>query len=403
MKRLAGLWLLAAFILSSCGGYYYRATVQGFVVNDDSDTGVNEATVRIYTSEVSDPTADGFVSSTSTVTQGGNDGYYSSTVIWNNWFGAYGGEGDTTEIWLGISHPDFADRVVRAEGILSDDNNLVATIRMEETTFRLDELRGRVVDSNGEGVNGVRMVLDLPQVSGTDEREDRVVQSATVDGQTGTFAFGNVEWNDTNTAAATGELTAVIRVDDTEWGDPANTGNPDPADDFTLEESVVLLPADQPRTLASTIEIARLPRTEFTATVSGRVLERLTDGPREGVQGVEVTLVYVRQTDGGPETETLITTSDGSGTFAFTVTWIDNAPRDFDDADEQTGATQGGETDGIDPGEDGLEIDITYGIAGGIDFSENPDTTTANLTDVRITSNPAGGVYNLPDNIQPTP
>jgi hypothetical protein len=398
MKRLMLLLGAVVFLLSSCGGYYYRATVQGFVVDDESDAGINEATVRIYTSEVTDPADEGFVSSTSTVTQGGNGGYYSSTVIWNNWFGAYGDEGDTTEIWLGITHPDYADRVIKAEGILSDDNNLIATVRLEETTFRLDALRGRVVDSNGAGVNGVRVVLDLPQVSGTDEREDRIVQTATIDGQSGTFEFGTVEWDDTNTSSASGELSAIVRIDDAEWGDPLNTGNPDPEDDEIVEESVVLLPGDQPRTLSGDITVFRLPRSEFTATVSGRVLERLADGTREGVQGVEVTLTYLRDEEGNPDVPvTLITSSNAAGDYQFTITWIDNAPGDFDDADAQTtNPVVRGTVAGIDPGEDGLVIDVAYGTAGGIDFSAGG----ANLTGATIVSNPAGGVNFLPDNIQ---
>ena len=399
MKRLVLLAGAALFLLASCGGYYYRATVQGFVVDDESDVGINEATVRIYTEEVTDPNAEGFVTATSTVTQGGNGGYYSSTVIWNNLFGSYGDEGDTTEIWLGISHPDYADRVVRAEGILSDDNNLIATVRLEETTFRLDALRGRVEDSNGAGVNGVRVVLDLPQVSGTDEREDRVAQTATIDGQTGTFEFGNVEWDDTNTGNTSGELTATVRIDDTEWGDPSNTGNPDPADDETVEESVVLLPGDQPRTLSSDITVFRLARTEFTAVVAGRVQDQLTDGTFVGVQGVRVELTYDR-IENGPTTitETLIDFSDAGGNYQFTVTWIDKAAGDFDDADAQDTANVGADTDGIAEGEDALRAEVRYSDVGVLTFSDSNILAADGYA--YIYSNPRDGVNRLPDNRQ---
>ena len=398
MKRLSLVWLIAAALLSSCGGNFYRATVQGFIVDDESDIGINEATVRVYAQEADAPDADGFVSATSTVTQGGNAGYYSTTVIWNNWFGAYGGEGDTTEIWLGISHPDYADRVVRAQGILSDDNNLIATIRLEETTFRLDALRGRVVDSNGAGVNGVRVVLDLPQLSGTEEREDRVVQSATIDGQTGTFEFADVEWSEANTTSASGEVTATIRVDDTEWGDPSYTGDPGPQDDFIVERSVTLLPADQPRSLSADIAVFRLPRTEFTATVTGRVLEQLSDGTYVGVQGVRVELSYLRREDGPSVTETLVDFSDAGGDYQFTVTWIDNAPGDFDDADAQSGATVGLETEGIAEGEDALRAEVRYTDVGTLMFSSGNLTSSTNYA--YVYSNPRGFANRLPDNRQ---
>jgi hypothetical protein len=386
--------VVIAALVTSCGGYYYRATVQGFVVDEESDIGINEATIRIYTSEVESATADGFVSSTSTVTQGASPGYYSSTVIWNNWFGEYGGEGDTTEIWLGISHPDYADRVVRAEGILSNENNLIATVRLTETTFRLEALQGRVVDSNGEGVNGVRVVLDLPELSGTDDREDRIVQSATINGQRGTFEFRNIEWDESNTAAGSGEVTAIVRVDDAEWGDPGYTGGPEPTDDYIIEKAVTLIPADQTRTLSSSITVYRLPRTEFSAVVAGRVLERLTDETRVGVQGVQVVLTYIRQEDSGPVTETLLATSNAAGGFQFSVTWTDNAPEDFDNADARTGAAQGPDTAGIDPGEDGLLIDVSYSDVGSLPFS------AGDLMNVAVLSNPTGGINYLPDNIQ---
>ena len=160
--------VLATALLASCGGYYYRATVQGFVVDDESDAGINEATVRVYTDEIEEPDAEGYVVQTSTVTQGGNAGYYSSTVIWRRVFGAYGQEGDTTTLWLSVTHPDYGAQVVSAEGILSEEDNLIATIRLAQTSYDLPALRGRVVDGNGVGVNGVRVVLDLPQVEGTD-------------------------------------------------------------------------------------------------------------------------------------------------------------------------------------------------------------------------------------------
>ena len=385
--------VLATALLASCGGYYYRATVQGFVVDDESDAGINEATVRVYTDEIEEPDAEGYVVQTSTVTQGGNAGYYSSTVIWRRVFGAYGQEGDTTTLWLSVTHPDYGAQVVSAEGILSEEDNLIATIRLAQTSYDLPALRGRVVDGNGVGVNGVRVVLDLPQVEGTDGDTDDVTLTATIDETSGTYEFAPVEWSDANTADENGEVTATIRVDDPEWGD----------DDYIVERQVVLVPGDQTRVVTSDISVSRLPRTEFTTTVTGRLVERLVDGTGgfvedRPVQGGGVTLSFDRDTDGGPETETFADTTDAQGTYSFTVTWVDNAPGDFDAADEQTTASVRGTTDGVADGEDGLVVEVAYEdleVAGGtLAFST---AGAPAVPDFDVVSGPRGGENRLPD------
>jgi len=396
---------LATALLASCGGYYYRATVQGFVVDEESDAGINEATVRVYTDEIEEPDADGYVVQTSTVTQGGSAGYYSSTVIWRRVFGAYGTEGDTTTLWLAITHPDYGSQIVSAEGILSEEDNLIATIRLSQTSFDLPALRGRVVDGNGAGVNGVRVVLDLPQVEGTDEDTDEVTLTATVDGTSGTYEFSPVEWSDANTTDPNGEVSATIRVDDPEWGDPSSTGDPATSDDdYIVERQVVLVPGDQTRVVTSAIPVSRLPRTEFTTTVTGRLVERLVDGSGgfvedRPVQGVGVTLSFDRDTDGGLESpyRILADSTDAQGAYSFTVTWVDNAPGDFDAADERSGATVGTQTDGIADGEDGLEVTVSYDDvtvpAGTLAFS-------AASGDFDVVSGPRGGENRLPDVIR---
>lgn len=398
--------VLATALLASCGGYYYRATVQGFVVDDESDAGVNEATVRVYTDEIEEPDAEGYVVQTSTVTQGGNAGYYSSTVIWRRVFGAYGQEGDTTTLWLSVTHPDYGAQVVSAQGILSEEDNLIATIRLAQTSYDLPALRGRVVDGNGAGVNGVRVVLDLPQVDGTDDETDEVTLTATIDGTSGTYEFAPVEWSDANTADANGEVTATIRVDDPEWGDPDYTGDPGTSDDdYIVERQVVLVPGDQTRVVTSDIPVSRLPRTEFTTTVTGRLVERLVDGTGgfvedRPVQGVAVTLSFVRLLEPAPGTETvtLADTTDAQGTYSFTVTWVDNAPGDFDDADERSGATVGGETDGVADGEDGLVVEVAYEdleVAGGTLVFSTAGAPT--VPQFEVVSGPRGGENRLPD------
>ena len=397
---VAGAVLLTVTLVG-CGGHYYRATIQGFVLDDENGAGVNGAVVRFYTEEVDSPDAPGFVAQTSSATQGGNAGYYSTTVIWRSFFGAYGPEGDTTTVWIAVRDPDYADSVVAAPGILSEVANRVASVRLVRTSFRLEALRGRVVDSDGNGVNGVRVVLDLPVLSGADDRVDRVVQSGTIDGVSGTFEFGSVEWSDRNTADLNGEMTAIVRVDDPDWGDPDNVG--DPYKDYIVERSVALVPGDLPRSLGTPITVYRLPRTEFTTTVVGRLYERITAGDGSvtdrPVAGVRVELVYTRDTDGAPETETWVTRPDLAGDSRFTVTWLDLAPGDYDDADERSGAVLRGSTAGIVQGEDGLLVDLGYEDVGVLP-GQTLAFSSGNRTDWQIVSNPGAGGNRVPDLIR---
>ena len=405
--RTAGLLALAGLVLAlfaGCGIYYYRAPIQGFVIDGETEAGINEATVRIYTQEVSSADVQGYVAQTSTVTQGGSAGYYSSTVIWGRWFGgAYGEEGDTTTIWLGVTHPDYGSVVVPAEGILSDEDNLVASIRLSQTTFELDALRGRVVDANGAGVNGVRVVLDLPQVDDSeDDSEDQVAQTATIDGAAGTYLFSPVEWSDANTEDPNGEVTAVVRVDDPEWGaeTPETT---DGIDDYTIERTLDLVPGEQTRVVQTPIEVYRRPRSEFTATVTGRLFERViaTDGTVENrpVQGIRVELSYDEVIDGSPPelAETLIDYTDADGAYLFTVTWTDTVPGEYDNAGNEDLTGDSAATAGIAAGEDGLLVDVSYSDLTVTPGSLELAFSTADLTDHEIYSNPRGGTNRLPD------
>jgi hypothetical protein len=393
------LVVAGVFMLTGCGGYYYRASIQGFVIDGETEAGVNEAIVRIYTDETDDPESEDYVTQTSTVTQNGNGGYYSSTVIWQKLFGAYGQEGDTTTLWIAVIHPDYAPVIFQAEGILSDVDNLVASIRLSQTTYDRPALRGRVVDSTGTGVNGVRVVLDLPVVSGSDDPEDDVTQTATIDGEAGTFEFAPVEWSELNTTDTDGEITITLRIDDPDWGaDVSALPSPLP-EDYLVEMSVSLIPGDATRIVPSDIEVYRRPRTEFSTTVTGRLLERIVDAGGNFVEdrpvgGVRVQLDYDFE---GLPFETLVDRTDATGTYTFVVSWTDLQPGDFDDAGDIPPA---GNTDGIAPGEDGLLVDISYeDVDGGsstlfLKFSE------ADRADYEIYSRPSGAEIRVQDVIR---
>ena len=392
MRRSTGyaaLLIGVAVVLSGCGGHFYRATVQGFVVDDDGGQGLNGATVRIFTKEPGSAQDESYVVQTSTFTQGGNAGYYSTAVVWNNWFGSFGREGDTTTIWIGVEHPDYGSTVVEASGILSNESNIVAAVRLDRATFSLAALQGRVVDGNGSGVNGVRVVLDLPVVSGADQAVDRVTQTATIDATPGTFRFTDVRWSGANTTSPSGELAILVRVDDPEWGASEAP--------FAIERSIAVVPSPQTRIVPEPFTVARRPRTEFSTVVTGRTLVRTPEGNLIGVQGVRVQLSFDVLIDvGGPREETFVDFTDPNGNWVIALSWTDRAPGDYGDADERADAVPQGAGPGIAPGEDGLSVAVSFGSAGGVDFAAGGGSWD-------IVSNPRGGANRLPDNVRPSP
>ncbi|MFW6262306.1 MAG: hypothetical protein ACOC6J_12060, partial [Spirochaetota bacterium] len=90
-------------------------------------------------------------------------------------------------------------------------------------------------------------------------------------------------------------------------------------------------------------------------------------------------------------------TTDAQGMYSFTVTWVDNAPGDFDDADERPDATVGAQTDGIADGEDGLVVEVAYD-----DVDVPPGTLEFSTAsgEFNVVSGPRGGENRLPDVIR---
>lgn len=317
-----GTVALLGVVLASCGGYYYTATVQGFVRDSSDDGGVNGVTVRFYEEVPEAADSEGFFAETSTTTSGGSAGFYSNRVIWRNAFGRFGAEGDTGTVHLGLSHPDYASQIVEIPAVLSDTTNTVRDVLLERLSFEVPVVRGQVIDTNGDGVNGVRMVLDL--ASTTDETEDYVTTTATVDGQAGTYEFDEVSWID---EAASGESsddeTITITVDDNEYE--------------SSDSPTFVITSGVEREIESPISVTRIPQTEFAATVQGSTVFRVSDGStveETPIAGVVVTLTF---TDDEGAT-TLETVTNAAGNYQFFVEWTDDGTTpDPADANAPTG------------------------------------------------------------------
>lgn len=490
-RVVAGALGAAFLVLIASGcGYFHTADIAGYVVDSDTDEGVNGATVTFY---MADPTAnenEEAVTATETNTSNGNPGYFSQKVIWENSLPRFGQEGDSGTVYVRVAHPDYQEIVTPIQGILSDTLNFVSNIEIDtaifsvaevtgrvvggdglpvngvqvvlsltydneeeeareyadnsgtieeddgrfvitdvewrdtspdasddgttataaltiddpdyrladgdsvsveltsgedleladdvearQTTFTAESLTGRVIrDGTSEGVNGVRIVLNLD--STTDEDEDYVATTATIDGVVGSFEFNNVTWEDEDPDGPTSDTeTGEVFVDDADFYWAADSDNDPP-----LTRAVSLV-SDQSTELSSAIAVNRFPRTEFSAQLDGRVVERTSgaDGTSDsGVPGVTVTLSFVDEDGaGGTVTRTLTATTNPNGDFNFFVEWTDSTSRDADDAASDAG---GGETD-IPEGEDIMQVDIAYDVSG-----TTFDAAAPNLTDFEVKS-----------------
>jgi hypothetical protein len=331
--------------LAGCGGYY-SAEIAGYIKDAENEGGINGAIIRIYTDEPTTAVDTGFIVETASMASSGNDGYFSHKIVWKNLFPSFGEEGDSGSVWLGISHEDYTDAIVHVQGILSDTVNVVPDIPVDRATFETPELTGRVVDVSGDGVNGVRVVLDL--ASTADDEEDYITTTATIDGTAGTFRFANVTWRDEEPDSEVSDTeSATVTIDD-----------PDYESTSTLS---VLLTSGQDSEAASEMSVTRSPRTEFAIQVSGRCVSRVVLGTGENqdtpVRGVDVTLTYL---DEAGAVHTLLDQSDANGAFSFYIQWTDTSPRDFDTGTAGTAVPDAADDATVPEGEDGLYIQIQY-------------------------------------------
>ena len=257
-----------------------------------------------------------------TMSSQGNDGYYSNKIIWEESQPDFGEEGDSGTIWIGVSHEDYFSYVVKASGILSDTLNVVPDIQLTSTSFSSSEISGRIVDVNGEGINGVQVLLDL--TSTEDVEQDYATTSATIEEVIGAFRFQDVTWQDSdpdfgeeNGSETSSSETAHIYVDDTDFYSINTASNP-------IE---ITLTSNAETELSQNIEVRR--GLFSVPYVRGKVLLDTTSGL--GENGVRVVLDLLSTEDQGDYETTTSSLEGEKGYYQFDdVVWEDNTPEHVD-------------------------------------------------------------------------
>ncbi len=323
IKTAAAVIILLLF--PACGGFFHKAEIGGYVKDSESDNGINGADIRIYLTLPLTPDAEGYIARTSSNTANGNDGYFSNRVVWENSKPIFGEEGDSGTVYIGITHDDYYGQIIPVIGILSDTPNLIPDTVLESSTFSIEELRLSLVDSSGEKINNVRVVLDLNSTA--DDEEDYVVRSAVNEGDDGVVIFQDVTWRDPDSTdgVETNTETAVLFIDDVDYRldfndiAAADLFSDSAADDLGRDYGIKLsFTADQSRTLDP---VTLIPIQFTTQSLTGRVVQSGTSSGKNGVRVVldlnddaTVDEDYVVVTDTDPDT--------GAGTYTFNnISW----------------------------------------------------------------------------------
>ena len=184
---------------------------------------------------------------------------------------------------------------------------MVPDIKLDRATFSCPTVTGKVVNVNGEGVNGVRVVLDLE--STPDNDADYVTTTTTLNNEPGSYRFNNVTWRDEHPDSPdTDTENATIYIDDSEY--TSNT---------TLS---VKLTSGQDNEIPDSITVTRKPRSNFSTSVAGSCIERVVKTDNGEIQtiplkGINVTITY--SDDNGSHTVTDVT--DANGNYSILVQW----------------------------------------------------------------------------------
>lgn len=213
MKRtLIAAAALAALALGGCTNYF-STEISGFVKEAgtlSATTGVNGATVSIYTVDPSTSGATPVATTTTTTYSLQFPGYFDRKIMWENGTPSFGKDGDTITVWLTVSHPDFSATTVKAASILSGNQNFVPDIVVTRTGFYAQVVSGQVgyvtAGPTLNGLNNVRVALDIDDSASEPSAEPYVVYTttniSTASPTAGTFTFVNVHWTNTSPAGA---------------------------------------------------------------------------------------------------------------------------------------------------------------------------------------------------------
>lgn len=232
--------LAVLFSLPLACGKYHEADIAGYVKDSANGYGVNGVTLKAYLTEEEAEEGTGALTETSSMIYNGNPGYFIYTILWQKLVGAYGSEGDATDIWISAEQEDYVSKIVEVKGITSGTLNVIPDIQLDAVVYTAQQVSGLVVDGVGDGVDGVRVVLDL---ASTDTNPDYVAVSSTTQvgdtTQAGMYTFVNVKWRDEdNPGQMTDEESVTISVDDSVY-----TGNRELERTITSGTGVMMMDA----------------------------------------------------------------------------------------------------------------------------------------------------------------
>jgi hypothetical protein len=329
---------LAALTLSatSCGKRFFSATLAGYVREAGADpgspgAGIDDAEIRVYLEEPASGTEPDYLVKTASLTSGGQSGYWSHKVMWENWLPRFPDEGDAWTFYVSVRKPGYFPRIVAVSGILSDATNVIPTIELRRISMA--SLRGRVVNRFGQGLDGVRVVLNL---ASTDAEEDYVATSASDDGETGYFEIQDIAWLDPDSLPAAsvraigaddparaigadGSATeaAFLYIDDPAWY----------GRDYSKASPLALtLRSGQSSDISATTPLMALSASFTREIVEGQVL----DAAGAGINGVRISMDLESTAAGADYSVNTVHIEDRTppdGWYRFErISWTDREP-----------------------------------------------------------------------------
>ncbi|MFW6368532.1 MAG: hypothetical protein ACOCZ9_02230 [Spirochaetota bacterium] len=358
--------LAVPVFLAGCG-YVFDANLQGTVVDADNDEGINGAEVRVFHEKPNSADSDDFIVRTVSRAAGGTDGVFDAGVVWHEnfaAFGDYGTEAGGTTLWLGVTYDrrdddetGYQGDIVKAPGVLSDENNIVGDIALTPTVVSGD-ITGDVVDEDGDDVAGA--FVDITVAETRDESGNYTGSADDVDTPDDVTTLGDgsytftAEWpKDSDIDEVKLELKFYPDADAAD----ADEDRSDPDDTKTARAE-----QDEESTVAeATVDPAGA---DPAAAVQGQVVQGTDDDPYPGA----VVEFAVTGADGGNTDDVDVpssVTSDFEGEYAATVEWTDRNIETveleltfYEDQDATSGPDEGTRTVLVEEGQTRTVSDV---------------------------------------------
>ncbi|MEC7986652.1 MAG: hypothetical protein VX278_15905 [Myxococcota bacterium] len=305
----------------------FTAEISGYVLDAETDDGIEGATIRFFDKEPETATETSFLSETATSSEVA--GYFIKTIGWRDLISNFGEDGDYRDLYFGIQHPEYLPGIFHTEGIFSNSLNVVPSMRLVSLRRSVDEIYGTVYSQDGLQ-NGVRVTLSL----GENDVLYDTQYTARINDVDGVFQFSNVEWLDTDN---TGSIVSYVRIED-----PSYTAVNPAQITQTLSE-------DTPFYELEGFEVRKKRPDVFSAQISGSAYfsHQTAQGDFVDVpiEGIEISLQWNYDDNNLSDPRTNYVRTDSSGRFETQISWTDSLP------DPE---------DGIPQGEDQLPVLIQF-------------------------------------------